>query len=264
MISLIFGIFAFAGILTGVLTGFLGVGGGTVLVPLLVSLGYTPIQSVATSSLAILITSIAASIQNWCMGYFKLKPLIFLGFPAIVTAQIGVLLAKRISAHLLLIEFGIFLLSNIYLIELRNQLTNKAKKNKHMPKPKIHPMLSKIATGGAAGLLAGLFGVGGGVIIVPLQILLLGENIKVAIQNSLGVIILTSISACIGHAVRGNILFTEGMLLGIRGILGVQVSTRLLPRLPDKMLHFAFKTLLGLLSVYVFLQGWMSYSRLAP
>lgn len=260
--SRILGILAFAGIFSGVLAGFLGIGGGTVLVPLLVSLGYTPIQAVATSSLAILITSISASVQNWRMGYIKLKPVIYLGFPALVTAQIGVYLAKIIPPYLLLIEFGILLLCNIYLVELRKQLTDKVAKNSTMPEKKFNPIFSKIATGGAAGILAGLFGVGGGVIMVPLQILLLGESIKAAIQNSLGVIVITSISACIGHALNGNVLFMEGILLGTGGLLGAQVSTRILPKLPDEVVSIAFKTLLGLLSVYVFWQGWMSFSRL--
>ncbi len=261
VISQILGILAFAGIFSGVLAGFLGIGGGTVLVPLLVSLGYTPLQAVATSSLAILITSISASIQNWRMGYFKLKPVIYLGFPALVTAQIGVYLAKIIPPYLLLMEFGILLLSNIYLVELRKQLTAKGEKNNNMPDKKFSPIFSKLATGAAAGILAGLFGVGGGVIIVPLQILLLGETIKAAIQNSLGVIVIISISACIGHALNGNVLFVEGMLLGTGGFLGVQMSTRILPKLPDEMVNVAFKTLLSLLSVYVFLQAGISYLR---
>ena len=48
----------FSGIFTGILAGFFGIGGGTVLVPLLIALGYTPLQAVATSSLAIAITAI--------------------------------------------------------------------------------------------------------------------------------------------------------------------------------------------------------------
>lgn len=259
--SQILGILAFAGIFSGVLAGFLGIGGGTVLVPLLVSLGYTPVQAVATSSLAILITSISASVQNWRLGYIKLKPVIYLGFPALVTAQIGVYLSKIIPPYLLLMGFSFLLLFNIYLIELRKLLTAKAAKQESMGEKKFNSIFSKIATGGAAGILAGLFGVGGGVIIVPLQILLLGETIKAAIQNSLGVIVITSISACIGHSLSGNVLLMEGILLGTGGLFGAQISTRILPKLPDEMVSVAFKTLLLLLSVYVFLQGWMSYSR---
>ena len=50
---------AVGGLFSGILAGFLGIGGGTVLVPLLVALGYTPIQAVATSALAITITALS-------------------------------------------------------------------------------------------------------------------------------------------------------------------------------------------------------------
>lgn len=56
-----------SGFFSGILAGFLGIGGGTVLVPLLVALGYEPIQAVATSALAITITALSGTLQNWRM-----------------------------------------------------------------------------------------------------------------------------------------------------------------------------------------------------
>jgi uncharacterized protein len=241
------------GLFSGILAGFLGIGGGTVLVPLQVALGYTPVQSVATSSLAILITAISGSIQNWRMGYFDIKRVGLLGFPALLTAQFGVYLANRIPSYILLTSFGLLLLFNIYLVELRKRLTQS-----QSPQQTFNPLISRIATGGAAGILAGLFGVGGGVIMVPLQMLLLTEPIKVAIQTSLGVIMITAISATIGHGLSGNILFIQGIILGCGGLLGAQISTRFLPKLPDHVVSFAFRILLGILSVYIFWQAWHS------
>lgn len=252
-------ILAIGGLVSGILAGFLGIGGGTVLVPLLVGLGYTPIQAVATSSLAILITSISGSIQNWRMGYFNVKRVIYLGLPALITAQIGVYLATRFTPYLLLTAFGLLLLINIYLVELRKRLTNK---NARLEQQQFNPVVSIIFTGSTAGILAGLFGVGGGVIMVPLQILLLGETIKVAIQTSLGVIMITAISACVGHTYSGNVLFMEGILLGVGGLLGAQISTRILPKLPDEVVSITFRTMLGILSIYIFWQAWRNYKGL--
>lgn len=249
---------AIGGLVSGVLAGLLGIGGGTVLVPLLVALGYTPVQAIATSSLAILITSISGSVQNWRMGYLNGKRVIYLGLPALVTAQIGVYLADRFTPYLLLAAFGILLLVNIYLVELRKRLV--ADNTKQLQK--FNPIISIIFTGSAAGILAGLFGVGGGVIMVPLQILLLEESIKVAIQTSLGVIVITAISACIGHTISGNVLFAEGIVLGVGGLLGAQFSTRILPRLPDEVVSIAFRTMLGVMSIYIFWQAWRNYRGL--
>jgi hypothetical protein len=244
------------------------------------------VQAVATSGLSIVITAISGSIQNWRMGYLSLSQVAGIGFPAVITAQIGAYLAGIFPPYLLLLSFGLLLWLNIYLIEVRKRLTAKQKaeaelgelggqagqgKNPQLPitnyqLPKnsnilFHPTLAKIATGSAAGLLAGLFGVGGGVIMVPLQILLLGESIKTAIQTSLGVIVITAISATAGHAARGNVLWVVGLILGGGGLLGVQVSTRFLPRLPDRIVSLAFRSLLAVLSIYVFWQAWQKFSN---
>ncbi len=64
-------ILASGGFLSGILAGLLGIGGGFVTVSLLISLGYTPIQAIATSTLVIVITSISGTFQNWRMGYFN-------------------------------------------------------------------------------------------------------------------------------------------------------------------------------------------------
>lgn len=250
-------ILASGGLVSGILAGLLGIGGGVILVPILITLGYLPIQAIATSSLAILITSTSGSIQNLRMGYFDWKRVIFLGLPAAVSAQLGAYIASRVANPLLLAMFGVLLLTNIYLVQLRKRLafqgtaTNKT--------PQISPKLSRLITGGTAGILAGLFGVGGGVIMVPLQMLLLGEPIKVAIQTSLGVIVITAVSATIGHAFAGNVLLIPGLLLGGGGLLGAQISTRILPQLPDRVVSLIFRLFLAVLSIYMFWQAWMSY-----
>lgn len=274
-----------AGLFSGILAGFLGIGGGTMLVPLLVALKYEPLQAVATSGLSIAITAISGSFQNWRMGYFSFSQVAGIGFSAVITAQIGVYLAGIFPPYLLLIAFGLLLLLNIYLIEVGKSLTNHQKsveglegmgglnggENSQLPNPDsrfpnhanilFNPTFAKIATGSLAGLLAGLFGVGGGVIMVPLQILLLGESMKTAIQTSLGVIVITAISATLGHAARGNVLWAVGLILGAGGLLGAQVSTRFLPRLSDRTVSLAFRSLLALLSVYVFWQAWQQFSH---
>ena len=296
------------GLFSGVLAGFLGIGGGTVLVPLQKALGFTTIEAVATSSLAIVITATSGSIQNWRMGFISLKQVLYLGLPALFTAQLGVFLANIIPEFVLLICFGLLLLANIYLVQLRKSLkqassekikqevkitqsqiiypensqseitqieaisskainsgsissetiSSEARKRKNA-KLKINPVAARLITGGLAGTLAGLFGIGGGVIMVPLQMLLLEETIKVAIQNSLGVIVITAISASIGHGMSGNILFVQGLILGFGGLLGAQISTRFLPKFSDKVISIYFRILLISLSIYMFWQALEVY-----
>ena len=245
-----------AGLFAGIMAGFLGIGGGTLLVPILLVLGYQPVEAVATSSLSIVITALSGSVQNWRMGYLRLRPVFNLGLPALVTAQIGAYFADQVfSPRALLFAFAGLLLLNVYLVQLKKQVTT------HQAKPEttttsINPILAYLITGSLAGLLAGLFGVGGGVIMVPLQIILLNRPIKTAIQTSLGVIVITALSACFGHALRGNVIWIPGVLLGIGGLLGSQFSTRFLPKLSDQVISFAFRSLLVILAMYVLSQAF--------
>ncbi|MEB3248162.1 MAG: sulfite exporter TauE/SafE family protein [Merismopediaceae bacterium] len=268
--GILYGILLGSGLFSGLLAGLLGIGGGTVLVPLLVALHYSPLQAVATSSLAIAVTSSSGTWQNWRMGYLDWQRVLGLGIPALVTAQLGVYLADRLPASALLYGFGSLLILNILLVQLRHQLEKREKTSCREPQPTLDPenptalappspgvylWTVRLGTGGAAGLLAGLFGVGGGVIMVPLQMLLLQEPIKLAIQTSLGVIVLTAIAAVVGHSIAGNVLYLSGLLLGLGGLIGAQISTRCLPKLPETVVTFLFNALLALLTVYSFWQA---------
>ncbi len=246
------------GFVSGIIAGILGIGGGTLLVPLIVTLGYLPIEAIATSSLAIMMTSIVGSIQNWSLGNLNIKKVIYLAIPAALTAQLGVLVANKIPPYLLLAGFGLLLLTNVVLISLRKSLA-KNTQQKLTKKPSFQQKTATLTTGGTAGFIAGLFGLGGGVIMVPLQVILLGENIKAAIQTSLGVIVVTAIFACGSHAMSGNVLLTEGLSLGFGGLCGVQISTRLLPKLPERIVIVLFRGFMGLLAGYMFVRSWHSY-----
>ena len=245
------GILVVGGLVSGMLAGILGIGGGSVLVPLMVYLSFTPINAIGTSSLAILLTSLSGSIQNWRMGYLDWRKISLLGLPALLAAQLGAALAQYIPAHWLLFGFATMMLTNIYLVGLKQQLV-ESKSSTLSTTPHT---LSTTITGSLAGLVAGLVGVGGGAIMVPLQMLLLGETIKVAIQTSLGVVVLTAVSATIGHSINGHVLFDRGIILGIGGLLGAQLGTRYLPKLPDSVISNLFRLTLFMTAIYSFSQG---------
>ena len=247
-------VLAIGGVGSGILAGILGIGGGFIIVSLLVALGYSPIQAVATSSLVIIMSSSTGSFYNWRMGYLDLQRMLYIAVPAIVAAPLGAYLAGAIPDYVLLTIFSIFLLVNIFLMRLRKKIAIGNK-----PRASFNPIVARIFTGAIAGFLAGLLGIGGGAIMVPLQMLLLDEAIKVAVRTSLGVIVTATISSCIIHAVQGNVLFAPGLIVGIGGIIGTQVGTRALPNLPDSLVSKIFSIFLAVMAVFNFWQAWMSY-----
>lgn len=250
-------ILAIGGIFSGILAGILGIGGGFIIVSLLVALGYSPIQAVATSSLVIIMSSSTGSFYNWRMGYLDLQRVVYIAIPAIITAPLGAYLAGNIPDYVLLSIFSFFLLINIGLIRLRKRVAAREIQSRKT----FNPIVSRIITGTLAGFLSGLLGIGGGVIMVPLQMLLLHEEIKVAVRTSLGVIVTATISSCILHAVQGNVLFIPGLIVGTGGIIGTQIGSRVLPNLPNSLVTKIFTVFLAAMSVFNFWQAWLSYQN---
>ncbi|HEY9605445.1 MAG TPA: sulfite exporter TauE/SafE family protein [Allocoleopsis sp.] len=247
------------GLLSGILSGLFGIGGACLTIPLMLALGAEPIQATATSNLAIVVVTLSGSWQNWQMGFLKFKKVFYLALPALATAQMGVCLAHQFPSHILLFCFGVLLSTNFYLIGLKKQLLRQGDPIPDKER-RASVMATILGTGSLAGLLAGLLGVSGGVILVPMQILLLGEPIKVAIQTSLAVSVIATLSACVGHAWDGNILWVDGLTLGIGGVLGAAIGTRWLPYLPDAIVTFSFRILLALMSTYIFWRSWLAYA----
>jgi uncharacterized protein len=102
--------------------------------------------------------------------------------------------------------------------------------------------LGGIAT--AAGAFSGLFGVGGGTIIVPLLVLWLGYEQKEATGTSLAAIIVIGVLAAAGHALYGNVDFWKGVLIAIPAVVGVTAGTAIQQRISERAVAAAFVVLL--------------------
>jgi uncharacterized membrane protein YfcA len=102
--------------------------------------------------------------------------------------------------------------------------------------------LAAIAT--AAGAFSGLFGVGGGTLIVPLLVLWLGYEQKEATGTSLAAIILIGVLAAATHGVFGNGDLLLGLAVGVPGVVGVLAGTALQQRISERAVAFAFVLLL--------------------
>ena len=247
---------ALGGLVAGILAGLLGIGGGVLMVPLLLVFGINVDKAAATSLLAILVTATTGSFQNWRMGYLRPKEIIMLAVPAIALVILGTEVGGLLAEHWRSAAFGSLLIANLYLVGLKKRATTTT-----TPKS-MAPVTARLITGGTSGFMAGLFGVGGGVIMVPLQVILLNTGLKNAVRNSLGVIVLTSLVACIHNSLKGDIVYGAGLSLGLGGLIGVQLSTRFLPKLPEHIVSILFRTLLCVLATYVFWQAWQAYSSL--
>jgi uncharacterized protein len=104
--------------------------------------------------------------------------------------------------------------------------------------------LTLVAIGTLAGLFSGLFGVGGGVVIVPLLVLWLGFGERLATGTSLAAIVVIAAVATAVHGAYGNVHLREGVLVGVPAVAGVLIGTELQQRISTKAISLVFSALL--------------------
>jgi uncharacterized protein len=100
------------------------------------------------------------------------------------------------------------------------------------------------AIGTAAGLFSGLFGVGGGTVIVPLLVLWLAYGEREATGTSLAAIVVIAAAAVVVHAGYGNARVGDALALGLPAVGGVLAGTALQQRVPQRAVSLLFAALL--------------------
>jgi uncharacterized membrane protein YfcA len=109
--------------------------------------------------------------------------------------------------------------------------------------------LTLAAIGTAAGMFSGLFGVGGGTVMVPLLILLLGFGEREATGTSLAAIVLIAAVAAAAQGAYGNVDVAEGVLVGVPAVAGVVAGTWLQQRVPPRTVSLIFAVILSVTAV---------------
>jgi uncharacterized membrane protein YfcA len=119
------------------------------------------------------------------------------------------------------------------------------------PDPSRAALLRLALVGTAAGVFSGLFGVGGGTVIVPLLIFFFGYGERLATGTSLAAIVLIALFATALQGAYGNVHIGTGLLLSIPAIFGVLAGTALQQRLPQRAISLLFAVLLVIVAVEV-------------
>lgn len=114
--------------------------------------------------------------------------------------------------------------------------------------------LKLVAIGTAAGLFSGLFGVGGGAVIVPLLVFWLSYGEREAAGTSLAAIVFISGFAATLQAIYGNVHVLDAVLLGAPAIVGVLLGTSLQQRLHTRFIALLFSAILVVSAVELILQ----------
>lgn len=115
--------------------------------------------------------------------------------------------------------------------------------------PVAKQYLSYVLVGIVAGYFSGLFGIGGGFIMVPLLTFLLGFPVKRAAATSLAAIFLTAIAGVIGYALNDGVVWAAAIALSAGSVVGSFIGARLLQVIPQRVMIWIYVVLLTVLAV---------------
>jgi uncharacterized membrane protein YfcA len=223
------------GVFVGLLMGLTGAGGGILSVPLLVFALHLKVAEAAPIALAaIAISAGVGALLGHKNKILRYRAAIFMALFGLLISPVGLWLAQRIPNHPLLILFSctLFYVSIRLYLEARNDILGIEPKTQLPPPCLLNVQIGKLNwnipcaralmfSGGLAGFLSGLLGVGGGFIIVPALKRYTDLPIQSIVATSLGVLAIISSGSAILAAASGNlnldiaIPFSLGALAGL-------------------------------------------------
>ncbi len=239
------------GLVTGIFSGGFGVGGGIVLVPLLMIVGFERHRAHATSLAAIFPIAVAGAISFGLAGDVELGLGIAVGIGGIIGAVIGASLMNRLSTRTLSIFFGLVILgAGIRMIFSTDPLPGSAGFSD------LTLILIALSIGLISGFFGGVAGIGGGIVIVPATVLLLGFTQHEAQGTSLLAIILTSIGATVINRKNRRVRLSDALVVGLGGAVGSVVSSQVALGIDGDVLSAVFGVLAVIIAGRTLLRAW--------
>ena len=220
---------ALVGAAGGLLSGAFGVGGGILMVPLLMTFAAMDQRRASATSLAAIVpAAVAGSVTYLLNGQIDLLAALFVAIGGIAGSWVGSWLLRRLSLGWLRWLFIALLVA----VAVRLLLITPARAD-GLVEFDVVSVVSMLALGVAIGVASGLFGIGGGIIMVPAFIALFGMSDLVAKGTSLAVMIPTAVSGTVANTRGGIVDLKAALIVGVAATVasfaGVAVAFLLSP-----------------------------------
>ena len=230
------------GISIGIMSGFFGIGGGMILVPILLTLGFEIKDAIGISIIQMVFSSVFGSYLNHKKGSLIIGEGIFVGLGGFFGGFIGGHATAYISDTVLQIVFFTLLIYALLRLFFSKDHSDDAE-TKSLNKA----LLFGIGVG--IGIFSITLGIGGSIILTPLLVGLLHYPLKKAVSAGLFFVVFSSMAGMLSRLSSGNIDFNNGLVVAIASLLGVSIGIWLKDHVTSKN----HKTLL--LVLYIFTIG---------
>lgn len=238
------------GLAIGITLGFLGGGGSILTVPALVYIvGQSP-QAAVSASLIIVGSNAAVGAlfhrrhgQRCHETTLNWRVALLFGGVGMITAYAAAGLSKLVSSTTLMVLFALLMLvvGAFMVLSRKGQRTTQ----------NTHGWVVTLASGAGVGLLTGFLGVGGGFLIVPALVMLVGLPIHEAVGTSLVVITMNSLAGLLGHLAGATFDMTVIVTFVVAGFVGTFVGARLGRVLKPEHLRTSFALFVMALGVFL-------------
>ena len=230
---------ALFGIITGFTSGFFGIGGGTILVPLLLATGFVMKEAVAISIMQMVFSSIYGSFLNAKKAKDVIKDGVILGIGGSIGGLVSGYIVPNISNESLQYLFIAILIFSIIKIFYSPAI--------HINEKQTKSVFVLLLIGAGIGILAMSIGVGGSILLTPILVGYLKYDLKAAAALGLFFVIFSSIAGFISTSYHGQMLFVEGATVGIGSLIGVYFGIKV----KDMVKATSYKNYVLLLNVIV-------------
>jgi uncharacterized membrane protein YfcA len=240
-----------AGVLIGTSLGALGGGGSILTVPALVYLlGQSPRQATTASLMVVGVAAMVGAMTHARGGRVRLRTGAVFGVLGIAGSYAGSLASAAVPPNLLLAGFGVLMLTAAAVMILRRRGQAQPGRTVASAGARRPIMVAAAATG--VGLITGFFGVGGGFVVVPALVLVLGFDMPTAAGTSLVVIAMNSAAALAARAGHGSLALDWALTGTFAGaaVIGVLAGGSLAVRASPQRLSWAFTLLVVLVAGY--------------
>jgi uncharacterized protein len=242
-----------AGLLIGLSLGTLGGGGSILTVPVLVYLlGQDPHQATTASLLVVGLAAVTGAATHARAGRARVRTGLVFGLLGVAGAYAGSLASAAVPANVLLAGFGLLMLAVAAAMLLRRRAASRPRPPGHHPRPGPGRLAAVAATATGVGLITGFFGVGGGFVVVPALVLVLGFDMPTAAGTSLIVIAADSAAALAARAGHAMVALDWGLIAAFAAtaVLGTLAGTKLAGRVRPEQLSAAFTVLITLVAAF--------------
>src|ERR687890_365136 len=224
------------GLGAGTLGSIIGIGGSIIIKSYFSFMEFTPAHIASTSLIAVTSTSasstIAYSRQKKIDYNTALKMVVF----SIPGSIIGAFISNDISLEFFKLSFAIVLmLTGIYIL-FKNYILKNSDNSNNKPKTSLSLLICYAGTF-IAGIISSLFGVGGGIIFVPIMVLIFQMTMAKAAPTSQLILFITSLMGLFTHILLGNPDYFNGLTIAAGAFIGGQIGAALSSHLKESMLQ---------------------------